>query len=150
MIALASPWGHNIAPDMGVDIKSPNVDLDLKTILQNGHLQVIDVGSKSLEIDKKKEQTKDIQKEQSQQAHQVKTGDPAFDKLLNSLGDHDATTRALQELAQSPSGQAFHAEGRAQYQEFQNQQLQAQLQATQQALQQQTKIQQQTGPVMTR
>jgi hypothetical protein len=150
-LTLRNPWGHNQAPDMGVDIKSPNVDVDLKTILQNGHLQGLDVGSKVLEIDKKQDQNKDTQKEHSQQqSPQVKTGDPAFDKLLNSLGNNDATTRALQEFAQSPSAQAFHAEGRAQYAEVQNQQLQAQVAQQQVQIQNQAPAQEQTGPVMTR
>jgi hypothetical protein len=147
-LSLRNPWGHNVAPDMGVNIKDPTVSVDLNTILKNGHLQGIDVGAKSLQLDKNQDQNKETQKEQTP-ALQYKTGDPAFDKLLGSLENQDSTTKALQELAQSPSGQAFHAQGQAQVAEFQNQQLQAQV------AQQQTQIQNQpqqvqAGPVMTR
>ncbi len=142
---LRNPWGHNYAPSQGVTVKDSNVQVDLKTILSNGHLDSIDIGPKALE--KKQEQNQNKSPEQ-QTPQPVKTGDPAFDKLLNSLGNQDATTKALQELAQSPSGQAFHAEGRAQHAEFQNQQFQAQSQAAQQAAQQQPQAQ--TGPIMTR
>jgi putative chitinase len=80
----------------------------------------------------------------------AKTGDPLMDKLLASMNDPAAFKQAMNDLSNSPYGQAFHAEGRAQYAEMQNQQLQAQvaqLQAPQQAAQPQV---QQAGPVMTR
>jgi len=80
----------------------------------------------------------------------VKTGDPHMDKLLASMNDPVAFKQAMTDLSSSPYGQAFHAEGRAQHAEMQNQQVQAQV--TQQQVQQQAQPQPQvqTGPVMTR
>jgi putative chitinase len=76
----------------------------------------------------------------------VKTGDPHMDKLLASMNDPAAFKQAMNDLSNSPYGQAFHAEGRAQYAEMQNQQLQAQV--AQQQVQPHPQVQ--TGPVMAR
>jgi len=146
-LTLRNPWGHNYDPAQGVTSKDATVNVDLKTIINNGHLESIDIGPKAIEKKQERDQNKN---QDQQQTHQAKTGDPAFDKLLNGLGNHDATTKALQELAQSPSGQAFHAEGRAQYAEVQNQQLQAQIAQQQVQMQSQAPAQAQAGPVMTR
>ena len=67
-----------------------------------------------------------------------------MDRLLASLNDPKAMDRALSSLAQSPEGQAFHAQGQAQYQEMEAQQAQ------QAQVQQQQAPQAPTGPVMVR
>jgi hypothetical protein len=78
---------------------------------------------------------------QKQAPSHVQTGDPAMDRLLASLNDPKAMDQALTVLAQSPEGQAFHAQGQAQFQAMEAQQAQ------------QAQVQQQqapTGPVMVR
>jgi len=70
-----------------------------------------------------------------------------MNQLLKSLGDERATGRALNDLAQSPKGQSFRAEGQLQYQEVLDQQAQMEF-----AAQAQTQAQQvvRSGPVMSR
>ncbi len=88
---------------------------------------------------------KDSSLQKPENAPGVNTGSPHMDKLMASVNDPAAFKQAMTDLSNSPTGQAFHAQGRAQYAEMQNQQLQAQV-AQQHAQPQQV----QTGPVMTR
>jgi hypothetical protein len=105
-ITLRNPWGHNMAPEHGVHSKDATVEVDLKTITENGHIQVFDRGARS-----------PVGKEASRD--DARTGDQELDALLNSLGDPDATAVALHELAASSDGQQFRATGQEQYAEQQ-------------------------------
>jgi hypothetical protein len=91
----------------------------------------------------------------------ILTGDAQADALLAAANDPKALGQAIQNLAASPEGQAFHAQGREQFQAQQAQQAQAQPQQAaaqaqtppqQEAPQQQAPQapQQQQAPTMTR
>lgn len=108
-ITLRNPWGHNMAPEHGIHSKDATVEVDLKTITENGHIQVFDRGARS-----------PVGKEASRD--DARTGDQELDALLNSLGDPDATAVALHDLAASPDGQQFRATGQEQYADQQLQQ----------------------------
>jgi hypothetical protein len=139
MVTVRNPWGTNQFPTQGVDSPDPTVTVNLKEILKNGHLEDIQIGPKA--------ESQKLDQKQSQATPDVKTGSPGLDKVLASMNDPAAFKQAIVDLQNSPTGQAFHAQGRAQVAEMQNQQLQTQVaqQATQQAPQQA-----QAGPVMTR
>lgn len=142
-LTLRNPWGHNVAPGMGINSPDPHVKVDLKTVLQNGHVDEFAFGPKPPQHTQDKEHTQEQGQDGAlkQSSSQVRTGDPAMDQLLASLHDPKAMDQALSSLAQSPEGQAFHAQGQAQYQSMETQQAQ-------QA--QQAQPQQQAGPVMVR
>ncbi len=146
MLTVRNPWGTNVAPDQGVNQKDAEITINLKDVLQHDHLYNIEIGpsrEQTQKITNQTDKTNQQQPEKQPDQPHAKTGDPYMDKLLASMGDPTAFKQAMTELAASPSGQAFHAEGRAQYQEMQNQQPQAQV------TQQQAQPQQQ-GPVLTR
>lgn len=63
----------------------------------------------------------------------IVTGDPQADALLAAANDPKALGNAMQNLAASPEGQAFRAQGHEQFQAQQAQQAQAQVQAPTQA-----------------
>lgn len=143
MLTLRNPWGNNYDPSQGVSSPDPQVTVNLKDIIENGHLQSIDIGpaaSKALEKNQQQEQPKHTDKSQSL------TGDPQMDRLFATMNDPAAFKQSMTELSNSNFGDAFRAEGRAQNAELQNQQLQAQL--TQQQAQVQAPVQ--AAPVMTR
>jgi len=115
-ITLRNPWGHNMAPEHGVHSKDATVEVDLKTITENGHIQVFDRGARSpVGVEAIENEAK--QSEPSRE--EARTGDQELDALLNSLGDAGATAVALRDLAASPDGQQFRATGQEQYAEQQ-------------------------------
>lgn len=148
-VTARNPWGMNLSHGGGVESADPLVKVDLKTVLNNGHVDDLEFGPKppvrTQDKEAKPEQGHDPAAKEPSAA--VRTGDPAMDRLLASLNDPQAMGQALTALAQSPDGQAFRAEGQAQYQAMEAQQVQAQ--AAQQA---QIPPPQQavSGPVMTR
>lgn len=138
-LTLRNPWGHNRAPNLGVDKKSPLVHAELKTILDNGHFQRIDIGPAPLE------KTPDAKAEVGNDRHRTAsftTGDHYMDGLLNDLDDTDRTSLALRNLAASPDAETFREQGRN---EFQFREQQAQFQAQMEAA---VAAQVQTGPVL--
>ena len=145
-LTLRNPWGHNIAPGMGINSPNPITKVDLKTVLENGHVDELAIGPKPPHRTQDKDQTQQQGHDGSpkQAPSQVQTGDPAMDHLLASLNDPKAMDQALSSLAQSPEGQAFHAQGQAQYQAMEAQQAQ------QAQVQQQQEPEAPTGPVMVR
>lgn len=145
-MSLRNPWGHNHAPGQGIDSLSPTVQVDLKTVLDNGHLDELDIGPKARQRTHDHAQEQPANGDPKQSPPQASTGDPAMDRLLASLNDPSAMGQSLTALAQSPDGQAFHAQGQAQFQAMESQQAQAAQLA--QAAQQQAPVQ--TGPVMVR
>jgi hypothetical protein len=142
-LTLRNPWGNNNYPAQGVTSQDPLVHVDLKTILDNGHLSDFSIGPSA---QKAHEETQDkvhgANTHEAPTQTQSLTGDPAFDHLLASVGNDQAFSQAMTDFAQSPAGQAFHAEGQAQYADLQNQQTQAQQQS-------QSQQQAQSGPAMT-
>lgn len=140
-MSLRNPWGHNYAPGHGINSLSPNVQVDLKTVLDNGHLDDFEIGPRARQ--RAQEQAPEQQKasDPKRSQAQASTGDPAMDRLLASLNDPAAMGQAMTALAQSPEGQAFRAEGQAQFQAIEAQQAQQAQQLQQQAA---------TGPVMVR
>ncbi|GAA0913323.1 hypothetical protein GCM10009552_29150 [Rothia nasimurium] len=150
-VTVRNPWGMNVSHGLGIESPDPLVKVDLKTALGNGHVDDLEFGPKP----PVRTQDKEAKPEQGQDpaakehAAAVRTGDPAMDRLLASLNDPQAMGHALTALAQSLDGQAFCAEGQAQYQAMEAQQAQ---QAQAQVAQQSQAAQQQTisGPVMTR
>ena len=140
-MTLRNPWGHNVAPTYGTNSPSPTIEVDLKTVLDNGHVDDLQIGPRA------RQQTQDHAVEQSSAPEakrgspQVSTRDPAMDRLLASMHDPAAMGQAMTALAQSPEGQAFRAQGQAQFQAMEAQQVQ-QAQISQQ--------QAPTGPVMVR
>ncbi|WP_139382680.1 hypothetical protein [Luteibacter sp. 22Crub2.1] len=145
-MSLRNPWGHNHAPGMGIDSLSPTVQVDLKTVLDNGHLDDLEIGPKARQRTQDHAQGQPAHADPKQAPPQASTGDVAMDRLLASMNDPAAMGQALTALAQSPDGQAFHAQGQAQFQAIEAQQAQVAQQA--QAAQQQAPVQ--TGPVMVR
>ena len=115
-ITLRNPWGHNLAPKHGVHSNDATVEVDLKTITENGHIQVFDRGGR-FPVGKEVSENDATQSEPPRE--QVRRGDRELDALLNSLGDPDATAVALRDLAASPDGQQFRATGQEQYAEQQ-------------------------------
>ena len=115
-ITLRNPWGHNMAPEHGVHSKDATVEVDLKTITENGHIQVFDRGARS-------PVGRDASKNEAEPREPLRddahTGDRELDALLNSLGNPDATAVALHDLAASPGRQQFRATGQEQYAEQQ-------------------------------
>jgi hypothetical protein len=150
MLKLRNPWGTNKAQKYGVNSDSPIVDVKLTTILDNGHLQGVDIGPAPAQVH---EQTRQIDKQPHQSAlpdQSAEIGDPWLDRIYAAAvkGDEAAIGQAMADLANSPYGQAFRAEGRAQYAEMQNQQLQRQWEEQQQQMQAQQQVRQ--GPVLSR
>lgn len=147
-LTLRNPWGHNIAPGMGINSPDPITKVDLKTVLENGHVDELAIGPKPPHRTQDRDQTQKQAQGQDgapkQAPSQVQTGDPAMDRLLASLNDPKAMDQALSSLAQSPEGQAFRAQGQAQYQAMEAQQAQ------QAQMQQQQASQAPTSPVMVR
>jgi len=138
-LTLRNPWGHNYAPGWGINSTSPTVNVDLKTVLESGHVDELEMGPKPRQ--RVQENVPDQHAQDPKQAQpQASTGDPAMDRLLASLNDPNAMGQALTALAQSPEGQAFRAEGQAQYQAMEAQQAQV--------AQQQAPVH--SGPVMVR
>jgi peptidoglycan hydrolase-like protein with peptidoglycan-binding domain len=78
---------------------------------------------------------------------EMSCGCPYVDRLMATVNDPAAFSQAIRDVATSPYGDAFRAEGRALNMEVQNQQLQQQVDQ-QQTLQAQPPVQQ--GPVMSR
>jgi hypothetical protein len=115
-ITLRNPWGHNMHPTHGIHSNDATVEVDLKTITENGHIQVFDRGAR-LPLSKEKSESGDRLDEPARE--EGITGDQELDALLNSLGDSDATAVALRDLAASPEGQQFRATGQEQYAEQQ-------------------------------
>jgi len=134
-VTLRNPWGTNTGINEGHDTPNAHITVKLKDITEGGGLNRIDIGPSP-------SQKPDLA---NPQASIVPTGDKDLDHLFATMHDPAAFGQALTDLANSPYGQAFHAEGRAQYAEIQNQQLQTQL--TQQQ-NQPAPAQVQQGPVM--
>jgi hypothetical protein len=149
VLKLRNPWGRNNDSSQGVFSDSPSVEVKLKTILDNGHLQGIDIGPASAHAHERTRQTDRQPHQPASQDQAAQIGDPWLDRIYAAAvkGDQAAIGQAMTDLANSPYGQVFRAEGRAQYAEMQNQQLQQQW-----TQQQQMQVQQQTrqGPVLSR
>jgi hypothetical protein len=126
-LTLRNPWGHNRAPDLGVDKKSPIVHAELKTIIENGHLQRIDIGP--ARIDETREAKEEIGRGHQRSAS-ISTGDRYMDALLSDLDDPDRTSAALRNLASTPEAETFRDQGRM---EFEFREKQAQFQAQMEA-----------------
>jgi hypothetical protein len=108
-------------PSHGVSTQSPTVDVDLKTILENHHLQQIDFGPKSVRRKEPEESSRERHRQDDANTS-VSTGDPYMDSLLKSLGDERAIGDSLSQLAMSPAGRDFRTEGSMQYKELLHQQ----------------------------
>lgn len=146
MLTLRNPWGNNNDRGQGVTSADATVTVSLKQIIDNGHLESIDIGPAAT---RQQEQTKGQTQQHngSQQkdgpAPGISSGCPYVDKLMESMGDPKAFDQALKELGASPYADAFRAESHAANVQLQNQQLQHQV------TQQQTQIQQlQQQPVV--
>jgi hypothetical protein len=145
-IMARNPWGHNMDPSHGVSSQSPTVDVDLKTILENRHLQQIDVGPKPIRRLGTEQASQDRDHRDDPHAS-INTGDTYMDRLLKSLGDERALGDSLRELAASPHGRDFRTEGNMQYEEILHRQaLEESIQTQQQQQQQQQAVQ--AGPVL--
>jgi ribosomal protein L12E/L44/L45/RPP1/RPP2 len=154
MLTVRNPWGNNNDPRQGVNSSSPTVEVKLKEIIANGHLDRIEVGpAPALHKDQAQEQApqpaspanNQPQQEQRQDAAvPAVTGDPYMDRLLAAMDNPAAFGQALDDLAHSPHGEAFRTEGRAQYAEQENQQ-QLRQQQEEQAQQQQQQSHQGLG-----
>lgn len=147
MVTLRNPWGNNQFAAQGVTSNDPTVTVNLKDIIQNGHLQSIDIGPVP---GKTPDQTKPTEPDKPQdkpQASQGQTGDVWLDRMVATMNDPGAFSQTLSQLHDSSYGQAFQAQGQAQFSEMQNQQQASQQQAGQQ--QAQPQAQQQEAPVMT-
>lgn len=140
-LTLRNPWGHNRAPNLGVDIKSPLVHSELRTIIENGHFQRIDMGPAHLEPTPEPN-------EEARHGHRrgasISTGDRYMDNLLQNIGDPDGTSGALRDLALSPEAETFRNQGQMQ---FDLMEQQAQFQAQREAA---VAAQVQAGPVLSR
>jgi hypothetical protein len=146
-IRARNPWGHNMDPPHGVSSQSPTVDVDLKTILENRHLQQIDFGPKPIRRMGAEEASQNRDARDAPYAS-ISTGDPYMDRLLKSLGNERNLSDSLSELAMSPHGRDFRTEGNMQYDEMLHQQaLEESMQAQQQQQQQQQQATQ-AGPVL--
>jgi hypothetical protein len=141
-ITLRNPWGHNMHPTHGIHSNDATVEVDLKTITENGHIQVFDRGAR---IPLGKEQSESDDRRIEPEREEARTGDRELDALLNSLGDPDAMAVALRDLAASPDGQQFRATGQEQYAEQQLEQGNMRQMAAQEACRPV-----QHGPVMCR
>lgn len=148
MLTLRNPWGNNMDPKEGVNSADPLVTVNLKQVVDNGHLQSIDIGPAAAPLpDQKKSQglPPDLRGARETPASpEMSSGCPYVDRLMATVNDPQAFGQAIQAIGTSPYGDAFRVEGHAMNLELQNQQLQHQL--TQQQLQPQPQIQQ--GPVM--
>jgi hypothetical protein len=146
-IKVRNPWGHNMDPTHGVSSDSPTVDVDLKTILENRHLQQIDFGPELIRRKGLDEATHGRKRQDDEKAS-VNTGDPYMDGLLESLGDQRAMSNSLHELAMSPDGRDFRTEGGMQYEELLHQQAVEESIKVQQQQQQQQQQAVDIGPVL--
>lgn len=156
ILTVRNPWGRNNDPSQGVNSPEPTVNVKLKEIIDNGHLQGIDIGPEpahqhehTRRADTREHHPHFRDHEQPQPAPvraESFTGDHHVDRMIAALNDPTAFKQAMTDLTNSPYGEVFRAEGRAQHAELQNQQLQQQL------VQQQTQVQPlvQHGPVMSR
>lgn len=115
-ITVRNPWGHNMHPTHGIHSNDATVEVDLKTITENEHIQVFDRGARS---PVGMEASENEAKQRGPSREEARTGDQELDALLNSLGDPDATAVALHDLAASQDGQQFRATGQEQYAEQQ-------------------------------
>ncbi len=138
LVTLRNPWGTNTGIGEDHDTAKAHVTVKLKDITQGGGLDRIDIGPSA-------SQKPDLT--HNPQASMMPTGDRDLDKLFATMHDPVAFGQSLKDLANSSYGQAFKAEGCAQYAELQNQQQQAQP-AQQQSQPAPTQAPQ--GPVMTR
>lgn len=111
-ITLRNPWGHNMAPEHGIHSKDAVLEVDLRTITENGHIQVFDRGFPA-SFGREKPETDG--KQRAPRVDDFHTGDRELDALLNGLGDPDATTLALRGLSASQDGEQFRALGQEQY-----------------------------------
>jgi hypothetical protein len=146
-IRARNSWGHNMDPPHGVSSQSPTVDVDLKTILENRHLQQIDFGPKPIRRMDAEEASQNRDARDDPYAS-ISTGDPYMDRLLKSLGNERTLSDSLSELATSPHGRDFRTEGNMQYEEMLHQQaLEESMRAQQQQHQQQQQATQ-VGPVL--
>ncbi|WP_125903138.1 hypothetical protein [Luteibacter rhizovicinus] len=115
-LTLRNPWGHNMHPTHGIHSHDATVEVDLKTVTENGHIQVFDRGAKPVHRNPIFEE---VDGRHAPAPDDIRTGDRELDALLDSLGNPDATTMALRDLALSPDGQQFRALGQEQYAEQQ-------------------------------
>jgi hypothetical protein len=104
-------------PSHGVASQRPTADVDLKTILENRHLQQIDVGPKPIRRMGAEQASQDRDHRDDPHAS-INTGDIYMDRLLKSLGDERALGDSLSELAASSHGRDFRTEGNTQYEEI--------------------------------
>jgi hypothetical protein len=133
-------------PSHGVSLQSPTVDVDLKTILENRHLQQIDVDPKPIRRlgAEQASQDRDYRDDPHASANR---GDAYMDRLLKSLGDERALGDSLSELAASSHGRDFRTEGTMQYEEILHRQALEESTEAQQRQQQQQQAAQ-AGPVL--
>jgi hypothetical protein len=116
------------------------VTVNLKEIIKNGHLEDIQIGPKA--------EAQKLDNKHASATPDVKTGSAGLDNVLASMNDPVAFKQAMADLQNSPTGQAFQAQGQAQVAQIQAQQVQAQ--AVQQQAPQAQPQQVQSSPVMTR
>ena len=101
MLTLRNPWGNNNSPQQGVISQNPLVTVPLSKVLENQHLQQIDVGPARLE-------------RHAELGRPVRSDDATLDGVMQHMGDPERFRQALRDLATSPEGRAFAAEGGAQ------------------------------------
>jgi hypothetical protein len=132
MLTLRNPLGHN--EGVNSNNPTPTIEVNLKDIIDNKHLDRIDIGPKPAPHQDQEQEPQPAspansqpqQEQQQDAAVPAVTGDPYMDRLLATMDDPAAFGQALDDLAHSPHGEAFRAEGRAQYAEQENQQLRQQ------------------------
>ncbi|MGO4263725.1 C2 family cysteine protease [Lysobacter sp. TAB13] len=105
MLQVRNPWGHNNRVDEGRDTPNASISVKLKDIVDGGGLNKIDIGPSP-------SQHPDIKKVAS-----AETGDRHLDAMLASLDNPAAMKQSMRDLAASPDGQQFAANGRSQLQE---------------------------------